>query len=458
MLSSNLSSTVVLGLLGLALAKPSAADSPPPPPNVVVDLGLAEAQASARQNNPELQAAREAVIAAESRTAEVRGARWPTLGFNLGSLRTDNPSQAFAAKLNAGQLGASDFALGALNRPDAVTQWSVEATVMAPIDAFGKLRSAQAARSAARDAAAADLTEAEADLRLGVEQAYRRAALASVTIATTEQAITAARERESEVSAAVAHGAALEADLLRARARRRQREADLAEHRAERGAALAELQRLLGGPIAELDGVTLERPAEPPPLAGSQELWVERAFASRGLLRSGLATLAAASAAAQAAIREQRPDLSVFATLANDRIALSRGASSALLGASLHWGAFDRARSARIEGAESARRAAEQQAAAARDRVRMEAVVAYRQAVAGRERWQAARGGAEESAEALRVMRERRAAGVATLSDELATESEALAAKLEEERSLTELTLADAALERAAGSPEGAYP
>ena len=63
----------------------------------------------------------------------------------------------------------------------------------------------------------------------------------------------------------------------------------------------------------------------------------------------------------------------------------------------------------------------------------------------------AAGGGTEEGREALRVVRERRAAGLATLTDELETEAAAVAAELDELRARTDLALAEAALRRAAG-------
>jgi outer membrane protein TolC len=56
-----------------------------------------------------------------------------------------------------------------------------------------------------------------------------------------------------------------------------------------------------------------------------------------------------------------------------------------------------------------------------------------------------------EAREALRVVQERRQAGMATLTDELETEAASLAAELQELRAVAEAALADAALARAAG-------
>ena len=71
--------------------------------------------------------------------------------------------------------------------------------------------------------------------------------------------------------------------------------------------------------------------------------------------------------------------------------------------------------------------------------------------VSARERHAAAAGGAEEGREALRVIQERRQAGMATLTDELETETAALGAALQEIGAAAEVAIADAALRRAAG-------
>ena len=108
------------------------------------------------------------------------------------------------------------------------------------------------------------------------------------------------------------------------------------------------------------------------------------------------------------------------------------------------------------QGPREAAAAAEQKAAAldaneASDRVRLEVTLAFRRAVAARERHAAAAGGAEEGRETLRVMQERRSAGMATLTDELETEAAALGAALQEIGAASEVAVADAALKRAAG-------
>jgi outer membrane protein TolC len=117
----------------------------------------------------------------------------------------------------------------------------------------------------------------------------------------------------------------------------------------------------------------------------------------------------------------------------------------------LRWTPFDPGRTKRQAAAVAEERAAALDARAAADQVRLEVSLAYRSAVTARERHAAAVGGTEEGREALRVVQERRRAGMATLTDELETETAALAAALAEIAAAAEVAVADAALRRAAG-------
>ncbi len=117
----------------------------------------------------------------------------------------------------------------------------------------------------------------------------------------------------------------------------------------------------------------------------------------------------------------------------------------------MKWSPFDPSRGKREAAATAERRAAELDARAAADQVRLEVATAFRRAVSARERYAAASGGAEEGREAFRVVQERRKAGIATLTDELETETAALGAALQEIGAAAGVAIADAALKRAAG-------
>jgi outer membrane protein TolC len=283
-----------------------------------------------------------------------------------------------------------------------------------------------------------------------VVEAYRQAEMAGRAVEVTERVLAVARAREVEIEARVETGGALQADLLRARARRREREADLAERRSRQRMARAGLARLLGAP-AGVDYVPTEGPPDVAPLAGDELAWAERALRQRPVLEAARRRTDAAAALVENEKNGLLPDFGVFGQLWDDRIQADDGNQSWAVGVGLRWTPFDPSRSKREAAADAERRAAEREARAASDQVRLEVALAYRRAVSARERHAAAQGGAAEGREAFRVVQERRKAGMATLTDELETETAALGAALSEIGAAAEVAIADAVLRRAAG-------
>ncbi len=274
--------------------------------------------------------------------------------------------------------------------------------------------------------------------------------MAGRAAAVTERVVEVAKAREAEIQARVETGGALQADLLRARARRRTREAELAERRAERRMAQAGLARLVGAP-AGVDYVPTDAPPAVLPLEGDQADWAERALRQRPVLEAARRKTDAASAFAENEKDGLLPDIGVFGQLWDNRIQVDDGKQSWAVGVGLRWAPFDPSRGKRQAAATAEQRAAELDLRAAADQVRLDVALAYRRAVSARERHGAALGGAEEGREAFRVIQERRKAGMATLTDELETETAALGAALQEIGAAAEVAIADAALARAAG-------
>jgi outer membrane protein TolC len=415
-----------------------------------VPVTLAEALALAEKANPELQAGAARVDAQAARAESVRRMRWPRLGLSVGWSRMDLPAAVFANKLNSGEFTMADFDVARINDPDALNHLDTSLAVELPIDVFGKvgtMASAMAAHGAAASALTRDATQ---EIRMRVIEAYRQAEMAGRAAALMERVLEVARARESEIEARVETGGALKADLLRARARRREREADLAERRSQRRMAQAGLARLLGAP-AGVDYVPNEAPPEVLPLEGNEAEWVDRALGQRPVLEAARRKTDAASALVKHEKNALLPGFGVFGQLWDNRIQLDEGKQSWAVGVGVRWSPFDPSRSQREAAAAAEQRAAELETQAAADQVRLEVATAYRRALSARERHAAARGGTEEGREAFRVVQERRKAGMATLTDELETETAALGAELKEIGAAAEVAMADAALERAAG-------
>ena len=335
----------------------------------------------------------------------------------------------FANRLNSGAFTAADFDPARLNDPSALNHLGTSALLDVPIDMFGKVGTTADAMTASGEAAAAGLRDATQELRFRVAEAYRQAEVAGRAVAVTEKVMEVAKAREAEIELRVQAGGALLADLLRARARRRQREADVAERSSEQRAAQAGLARLLGAP----EGVTYV-PIDAPP-AGRRARrrrarWTARGLRQRPVLEAARRRQEAASAFAKSEKNGLLPDIGAFVQVWDNRITAGDGSQAWAAGLGVRWTPFDAGRGKREAAASAEARAAEQDVRAATDQVRLEVALAYRSATTARERHAAASGGAEEGREALRVVQERRKAGLATLTDELETESAALGAAL----------------------------
>ena len=435
-------------VIGLGLAAALAGAAPAQAEDV--PLTLAEALALAEKANPELQAGAARVEAQVARSESVSRMRWPRLALGMAWSRMDLPAGVFANKLNSGEFAVADFDVASLNDPSALNHLGTNLSLEMPIDVFGKLGTLASAMAAYADAASAGRRDATQEIRMRVVEAYRQAEMAGRAASVTERVVGVARAREAEIQARVETGGALQADLLRARARRRAREAELAERRAERRMAQAGLARLVGAP-AGVDYVPTDAPPLVSPLEGDEAAWAERALGQRPVLEAARRKTDAASAFVQNEKNGLLPDIGVFGQLWDNRIQASDGKQSWAVGVGLRWTPFDPSRSKRQSAAAAEQRAAELELRAAADQVRLEVALAYRRAVAARERHAAAAGGAEEGREAFRVVQERRKAGMATLTDELETETAALGAALQEIGAAAEVAIADAVLARAAG-------
>jgi outer membrane protein len=420
----------------------------------IVPIDLDAALALATTASPDLAAARAVAEAAALRADAARRTHLPRVGLEVGIDAADRPSMVFANRLDAGDFAAEDFGLDRLNDPNFLVHGGLAIAAELPLDLFGQLRTAADAADAAAAVPAAEVAVATAELRRAVAEAWSQAALAGELVAVAEAAFAAAEARERDFAARVEEGALLNAELLRARAARRAREADLVARTAERDQARATLSRLLAAPAATLYVPTATPAGEPSPLAPLAAC--ERAAEhDRPELAAATARITAAQLGEELLRRERLPQTGLWGSLRDDRLGLSTDRQSAAVGVSLRWSLFDPTHQTRAAAASAERRAAEATAAATRDQIRLEVTRAWQAATAARARLAAAAGGTAEGQEALRVVRERREAGLATLTDELETESMALAAELAERAAATAVWIADAALARAIGAAAG---
>lgn len=361
--------------------------------------------------------------AASRRTAALQGIL-PTLRFEGGWTRTNDPLNAFGLALRQRSVAQSDFDPARLNDPPAISNYGAAAVLEVPV----LVPEAHLGRVAATRGAAAAEAQAEwsrVGTRVEVIRAFYGAVLAREKVATLERGAEAASAHVRQADAMARNGLVTRSDALLASVRAGELDADLLGARADAATARAGLALLLGTP-----GDTAA--ALPARLPG-----VER-----------LAVLAADSAATRADVRAaglgleaSRADLRRARSLLLPRVvAMGRydwsdpdtpfgteGAWAA--GLMVQWAPFSGGRElAEQQAARGRLSAAEAGAEAARGRAALEADRATRGLQVALQRLEIAARGAEQAAEAHRIVERKYAgglAGVVELLDAAAAETRA---------------------------------
>jgi outer membrane protein TolC len=153
-----------LFVAALGLARPSAAQTP---------LTLGDAIARARTQNPDAGSAAAAERAAAERVRQAQAGYWPKVDVVESWQRGNQPVFVFSSLLAQRQFTAADFALDALNHPDAVDNF--RSAVIVEQSLFdGTTRANAAVAGIGRDMARVSRTMIDHDLAVGVTNAYGR--------------------------------------------------------------------------------------------------------------------------------------------------------------------------------------------------------------------------------------------------------------------------------------------
>lgn len=177
-------------------------------------------------------------------TAALRGIL-PTLRFETGLVRTDDPIGAFGTALRQRSVTAASFDPARLNRPDALNDFQGAAVAEQPIfhaDAWIGRRAAARAAEAAE--AAGDWQRTT--LRVDVIRAWYGVTLAHERVATLTAAARAAHAHVDQAESLVRQGLATRSDALLAAVEAGEVDAQLADADAEARTARSQLALLLG--------------------------------------------------------------------------------------------------------------------------------------------------------------------------------------------------------------------
>ncbi len=225
----------------LGLAAPAVAQTP---------LSLTEAIARARMQNPDAGSTAAAEREAAHRITQARAGYWPKVDVAESWQRGNQPVFVFSSLLAQRQFTAADFALGALNHPNALDNF--RSAVMVEQSLFdGATRANVAIAGIGHDMATANRLMVDHDLAASVTTAYGRVlvgAAASQSAAAAAETARADRELAGNRRDAglVTDADVLQLDVYVARTREQQIRATSDER-----IARAQLNQLMGEPLGE---------------------------------------------------------------------------------------------------------------------------------------------------------------------------------------------------------------
>ena len=432
----------LLAALAAAMATPALAQD-------LLPLDQAVAQAMAR--NPGLEAARSGATEATAKVDEARSRYYPRVSVSEAWQRGNAPVFVFSSLLSARKFTAGNFAIDALNQPDAVGFFHGAISVEQVLFDGGRTGAGLDAARGIEIMTTAGADELALSLASQVAGAYGRVLTAEAARKAAEGAAKAAAEDVARAERRRDAGTVTNADVLSLQvhlAGMRQQAIEAAGHAA---VARAELNRLRGAPVdAEF---TVQEPALAPPTAGRDwSALATEAIANRPDLKRGEGGVALAESGRREAKSNWWPQVAAQAAYQYDGLNFSDRASAWVVGGEARWtfstGMGDRAAMRAATAAEQKARASHEEA---RSAVQVQVLSAVRQLESAEAREQVARATVAQAAESQRIIRDRYEAGMAGVQDVLSASAAVLSAETSRTSAAVDRIVAQAALDRAIG-------
>lgn len=405
----------------LALALPLAAQDA---------LTIKDAVRLALEKHPSVAAAESGVRAAETRVREARSGYLPKLDYAETWLRSDNPVIVFSSLLTQHQFTMDNFALGPLNRPDALNNFQSQVTLDQVVYDGGQTRQAVKSAELGRSLTAEDRRRNQMNVIAGVVRSYHGAVLGAESAKVADEAVRSAEADLNRAEAVRAAGMSTDADVLSIRVHL----AAVREQQIRRGADLevaqATLNEALGLPLSTPHELTTPLTAASLEEA-SLEQYEKEAGVSRPELREARLATSLADAQTAAARASFLPQVIVHAGFEADRQRLfNRGGGSWIASASLRWNLFDGNRDkARLEEASFGLERARALQSQADAQVRLQVRRAYADFRAAQQRIEVAQAAVTMADESLRITKNRYENGLSNVTDLLRTETALLEAR-----------------------------
>ena len=427
----------------LFVALPAAAQSP---------LSLSEAIARAKARNPDAGSAAAAEREATDRVTQARSGYFPKVDLAESWQRGNHPAFVFSALLAQRQFTAADFALDAINHPDATDNFRAALSVEQAL--FDRTTSANVrAASIGRDMAATGKRLVDHDLTAAVTDAFGRVLVAAATVRSAAAAVETARaDRElagnRRDAGRVTDADVLQLDVYLARTLEQQVQAA-----ADERIARARLNQLMGEPLLAMFSLDPTPPATAIDITNPAGL-EEEAVKNRPEVALAMQQEQLAAAAVDAARAAFLPQVAAQGGWELNGGAWNSRSSSWVVGAvariNVFHGLADKARLAEAHE-QTRRRAIEKRKA--ETTARLDVQIALARLEAARASEAVGRAAADQARESRRIIRDRYESGLTDAAMLLRSADAVQQADAQQIAARVSVLTATATLRRAIGTP-----
>ena len=416
-------------------------------------LSLRDAVRGALAHNHSVAAVAEEGRAAAARAKQARSGWMPRLNYAENWTRSDNPVFVFSSLLTQHQFTEQNFTLGALNQPNALDNFQSQLSLDQTIYDAGQVRSATRSARLMEAVSDEDKRRIEQDVIADVVREYYAVVLSEENLAAAKEAVHSAEADLTRAEAVRASGMSTDVDVLSIRVHL----AAVTEQQIRRSADLDVARAALDDVLGEaLDTkYALTTPLSQVDLGDvAFDQYEREALDKRPEARQAKLSTQLAETQAVAARSSLLPQIGVHADIEQDRQNFAgRSGGNWLASVSLRWNLFNGfGDKAHIEETKHLLRQSEAEEHRASSAIRLEVRRAWSDLRAANQRIEVARVAVAESAEGLRITKNRYAAGLNNVTDLLRNETAVLEAKTRYLAAVGDQRVAAAMLEKAAGT------
>lgn len=384
-------------------------------------LTLRQAIHTALQQSPDAAIARAGNQEVKSAASMARTQLLPQLNFTEDISRGNDPVYAFGTRLRQGQFTQADFALNALNRPQPIGNFATRfsGTWMA-FDSFKTQREIHRA-DLLNESASSSANAVDQQIVLRVVGAYQQVLYAQREIGVAEHEQETAAALFESVSDHVKAGLAVESDRMSAEVNVAARKQELITTRGDLELAWVQLSEAMGAMDLKASEV---KPIEAHIFP---QLPLEQEIATAAKMRPDLMALGQAQSAQASAVGAAKSDfgprLSAYGNWEEDRTAIGgSGGNNWVAGVQMSVDILPIGKRARFARESAAKQRIDAQVAALHQHLRLEVSQAHIHLQTAALLLETARAAMGQSAESLRILKNRYGAGLATITDLLRAE------------------------------------